>query len=285
MNEIVYLNGSFVPLSDAKISVTDYGFLFGYTLYETTRVYGGKIFRLNEHLERLKQACEKVAIPADIQGYKKAILETITRNPMPNGRMRLTTSLGAGSPALDVKSCQSPTVFIYVVPYHPFAAEVYEKGLNVTISRFRRNSQSWVPSLKAAFFMESILAKNQAKEMGFDEALLLNDKGLVAEASSSNVFVVSGGVLKTPKLGNGLLPGITRQVVLELTARLGLKYAETDIWPSELSSAEEVFISNSMLEIMPVTRIEGKAAGTGHPGQITRCLMTAYNELVKQELG
>jgi branched-chain amino acid aminotransferase len=284
MNEIVYLNGSFLPLSEAKVSVMDYGFLFGYGLYETTRVYAGKFFRLDAHLKRLEKSALALSIPVNIPQIKEAILETVRRNRFESGRARLTVTAGQGSAAPDIKSCQSPTVLCSVVQYNPFPAEIYTKGFSATIFNLRRNSQSLLPGLKSSSFVESLLAKQKAREMGVDEALMLNDKGLLAEASSSNVFVVDRGVLKTPKTGSGLLPGVTRQVVLELAIHLGLPFQESDIIPSQLASAEEVFLTNSMIEIMPVTRIEGKAVGSRRPGAITMKLSAGYGELLKEEL-
>jgi branched-chain amino acid aminotransferase len=274
MNEIVYLNGSFLPLSEAKVSVMDYGFLFGYGLYETTRVYAGKFFRLDAHLKRLEKSALALSIPVNIPQIKEAILETVRRNRFESGRARLTVTAGQGSAAPDIKSCQSPTVLCSVVQYNPFPAEIYTKGFSATIFNLRRNSQSLLPGLKSSSFVESLLAKQKAREMGVDEALMLNDKGLL----------VDRGVLKTPKTGSGLLPGVTRQVVLELAIHLGLPFQESDIIPSQLASAEEVFLTNSMIEIMPVTRIEGKAVGSRRPGAITMKLSAGYGELLKEEL-
>jgi branched-chain amino acid aminotransferase len=284
MTAIVYLNGSFLPLDEARIAVTDYGFLFGYSLYETVRTYQGRIFRLEEHLRRLAESCRAVAIQLDTTAAGEAILETVKRNPLENGRMRLTISPGRGSVALDMDSCGQPTMLITVVPYQPYASEVYAGGFKVIISGLRRNSQSVIPSLKASFFMESILAKKEAREQKADDALLLNDQGYLAEASSSNVFVVSRGVVKTPALGSGLLPGVTRQVVLESAGSLSLPCAETQIPAAELRSAEEIFITNSMLEIMPVTRLDESPVGSGQPGNLTVRLIQAYRGLLKREL-
>jgi branched-chain amino acid aminotransferase len=284
MNEIVYLNGSFLPLSEAKVSIMDYGFLFGYGLYETTRVYKGKFFRLDAHLKRLEKSALALAIPVDIPKFKEIIRETVGRNPFESGRMRLTVTLGQGSAAPDPRSCQTPTVLCTVVEYKPFPAESYARGYSAIIFNLRRNSQSPLPGMKSSSFVESILAKQKARESGVDESLMLNDKGLLAESSSSNVFIVSQGMLKTPKIGSGFLPGITRQVTVELAHHLGLPYQESDIIPSQIASADEVFITNSMIEIMPVTRLEGQAVGAGKPGPISAKLSEAYQELLKEEL-
>jgi branched-chain amino acid aminotransferase len=284
MNEIAYLNGSFLPLAEAKIPVMDYGFLFGYGLYETTRVYAGKFFRLDAHLQRLEKSAAALSLPVDIPRFKDVILETASRNPFENGRMRLTVTLGPGAAAPDPRTCHSPTVLCTVVQYQPFPPETYARGYTAIIFNLRRNSQSLLPSMKSSSFVESILAKQKARAMGVDESLMLNDKGRLAEASSSNVFIVSCGKLMSPKMGSGFLPGITRQVIIDLALNLGISHQELDISPGRLASADELFLTNSMIEIMPVTRLDGQAVGSGRPGETTQKLIIAYRELLKKEL-
>jgi branched-chain amino acid aminotransferase len=284
VNEIVYLNGAFVPLQDAKIPVLDYGFLFAYGLYETTRAYGGQFFRLEAHLQRLAKSAQALNLPVDLPHCHAIIRETVRRNPFPNSRMRLTLTAGPGAAAADLRSCSAPTLLVSVVEYQPLSAGRYAQGYSAIVGSPRRNSQSLLPTLKSSSFVESLLAKQEARQQGVDEALLLNDKGILAEASSSNVFVVSRGVLKTPRAGSGFLPGITRGVVLELAERLKLEYLESDIPPAELSTAEELFITNSMIEIMPVTTLQGRAVGAGRPGPLTLRLAAAYQALLRAEL-
>ena len=284
MDEIVYLNGSFMPLSEARVPVADYGFLFGYGLYETLRVYNGKYFRLDAHLKRLNKSAQSLSIPIEIGKIKEIILETTKRNPYDNGRTRLTLTPGPGSLLLDPNSCKNPTILCTVVEYKPLTPETYAKGYSTIIYNGRRNSQSIISGMKATCFTQSSLAKQKAHQMQADDALLLNEKGLLAEATSSNVFVVNHGVIKTPKTGGGLLPGITRQVVIELASNLGLKFKEADIRLSELKTVDEVFLTNSMFEILPVVKIEGRPIGSGKPGVITAKLATAYKLLVQTEL-
>ena len=284
MDEIVYLNGSFMPLSEARVPVTDYGFLFGYGLYETLRVYNGKYFRLDAHLKRLNKSAQTLSIPLDTGKIKEIIHETTQRNPYENGRLRLTLTLGPGNLILDHDSCTNPTILCTAVEYKPFPPETYAKGYSIIIFNGRRNSQSIISGMKATSFIESSLAKQKAHQMNAEDALLLNEKGLLAEASSSNVFVVNHGVLKTPKTGGGLLPGVTRQVVIELAGSLGLKFKEADIRLSELKTVDEVFLTNSMFEVLPVVKIDGRPVGSGKPGVITGKLAAAYKQLVQTEL-
>jgi len=285
MSEIVYLNGSLVPRSQASISALDYGFLYGYGLFETMRAYGGQVFRLDSHLRRLESSSRILELPIDTQELKGAIMDTLQANQLGDARIRITVSIGEGSMVLDPDSCGSPTILVLAAHYQPYSEEVYQRGFRAVVSSIRRNSQSPVPRLKSANFLESALAKREARRAGVDDTLFLNEKGLLAEASTSNIFLVTNGVLKTPGLDSGILPGITREVILELASKLGIKAIEQDTGLDELYQAEEAFLTNSMVEIMPLIEVDGKLIGDGRPGAVTKRLMAAYRELVRHEVG
>jgi len=170
-------------------------------------------------------------------------------------------------------------------PYQPYPEAVYQKGFSAVVSSIRRNSQSPVPRFKSANFLESILAKGEAKAAAVNDALFLDDKSLLAEASTSNIFLVTNGVLKTPGLESGILPGITREVILELALKLGIVTYEQDTGLDELYQAKEAFLTNSMTEIMPLIEVEGRPVGSSRPGSITQRLRAAYRELVRSEVG
>jgi len=280
MNEVVYLNGSLVPLDRAKISVLDYGFLYGYGLFETMRAYGGKVFLLDKHLERLDNSLEMLGIKTEGLSLKYAVMDTIRANKLTDARVRIAVSVGEGGTVPDPASCGEPTVLVVATAYKPYPDEVYEKGFRAVISSIRRNSQSPVSTLKSANYLDSLLARQEARKAGVDEALLLNDKGLLAEASMSNIFLLSGGALKTPRVESGILPGITREAVLEIAAKSGIGSTETNITQGELNNAQEAFLTNSVMEIMPLVEVDGMAIGSGSPGPVTRGLMAAYRELV-----
>ena len=280
MDELVYLDGKIIPLRDAAVSATDYGFLFGYGLFETMRTYGGSVFRLERHLSRLYACGVKLGIPIDTDGCKKAVERVLQANGLRDARVRLTASIGAGSLAPDPASCGKPTILVTAMPYVPYSQEAYEKGFCAVVSSIRRNSQSPIPAMKTANYLESLLARREAHAAGADDALLLNERGQLAEASASNVFLVSKGVAKTPRVSCGILPGITREAVLELGLQLSLKIAEEDIRLDEIHTADEAFLTNSLIEVMPLTAVSGKKLGSGNPGAITRQLMSAYKALV-----
>jgi branched-chain amino acid aminotransferase group I len=283
MEEIVFLNGAFLPVGKAAISINDYGFLYGCGIFETMRAYNGKVFRLDAHLDRLKESADRLGIPVQVASLIEQIDDTIRINRLAEARVRVYLTSGEGTAAPDIRSCQNPTLLIKAVPYTPILADVYERGFRVMISTFHRCSRSVMSGLKTANYLENLLVRKEAADSGFDDAVLLNDKGNVAEASSSNLFIVSGDILKTPNLQSGILPGITRAVVLEQAAGFGLKALEADIDPTELLSAGEVFLTNSVMELMPVTMEGDKSIGGGRPGVVTRNLMAAYRAEVLLE--
>ncbi len=284
MSEIVYLNGDLMPRSQARISVLDYGFLYGFSLFETMRAYGGRVFRLDRHLKRLLSSAEILGLPIEGLDLKGPVMATIRANRLSEARIRLTVSRGEGSMVPDPGTCSRPTVLIMAQPYRPYTEEVYQKGFSAVVSSIRRNSQSPVPRFKSANFLESILAREEAKAAAVNDALFLNDKSLLAEASTSNIFLVTNGVLKTPGLESGILPGTTREAILELAPELGINAREQDIGLDELYQAEEAFLTNVMVEIMPLTEVAGKPIGSGRAGPVTQRLMAAYKKLVRTEL-
>ena len=285
MSEIVYLNGSLVPLEDAWISVMDYGFLYGYGLFETMRAYEGKVFRLERHLERLAGSAVTLGIIVDKAVLKGAVMDTLNANSLSEARIRLTVSIGEGETVPDLSSCSQPTVLVVAGEYRPLPDEVYENGYRAIISSIRRYSQSSVSIMKSLNYLESMLARQEARVAGADEAICINEEGMLAEASTSNIFLVGDGVLKTPATASGILPGVTREAVLELAGKLRITTLEDDITLDELIQADEAFITNSVIEIMPLTEVDGKSIGSRTPGQVTRRLMGGYEEMVRGEVG
>ena len=282
MNEIVYLNGSLIPREQARISPLDYGFLYGFGLFETMRAYQGRVFLLNNHLNRLSRAAKMLGVPVKIAKLKQPVIDILRANELDDARIRITVSPGEGAVAPEPNTCKKPTVLITAVRYQPYPEKVYQKGFKAIISSIRRNSQSPLSRLKSTNYLESLLAKQETKATGADEALLLNDRGLLAEASMSNIFLVTNGTLRTPGEESGILPGITRGVIIELASKLGINAVEDEIRTEELFQAEEAFLTNSLIEVMPLAEAEWKTIGSDVPGPITKRLMTAYKQMVIQ---
>lgn len=285
MSDIVYLNGELIPINQAKISPMDYGFLYGYGLFETMRTYSGQVFRLDNHLERLSRSAEIIGIRVDIPEIKNAVLETIKANQLSEARVRITVSIGEGGMVPNPGTCNEPTILVVAGSYHTYPEDVYQKGFRAIISSIRRNSQSDLSRLKSANYLDSMLARQEARTAGVDEAICLNEKGLLAEASMSNIFLVSDRILKTPGEESGILPGITRQVVIELAGQLNIKASEQDIKPEEIFQAQESFLTNSLMEIMPLVEVNGKSINTGELGELTQRLINEYRDMVMKEVG
>jgi len=289
MDEIIYLNGQLVPRFEAKLSPFDHGFLYGYGLFETMRAYNGHIFRLDSHLTRIRCAAESIGLTHSIlttdegkQSLKAACVAMLAANNLKDARIRLTVSNGEGDMTPDPSTCSGPTVLITARNLVPLPPEKYESGFKATLSFLRRNSQSPLSRLKSTCYMENILARMAARGAGCDEAIFLNEQGFLAEGSSNNVFLVSNGELITPCFESGVLPGITRDAVLEIARTSNIKATERWVQLNELIKAQEAFVTNSILELMPLTWFEGKPIGTGKPGQLTRKLIAAYRKLVDE---
>jgi len=283
MTEIIYFNGHLVPRAEAKLSPFDHGFLYGYGLFETMRAYEGHIFRLDRHLTRLRCSAESLGLRAKLDAFdlENACVETLQANKLKDARVRLTITAGEGDMTPDLSTCSNLTVLVAARNFVPLPPERYEQGFKAALSFLRRDSQSPLSRLKCTCYVSNILARMEAKAAGCDEAIMLNELGYIAEGSTANIFLVSEGELSTPSLESGILPGITREVVLEIARDLNIKMVERQVELGELSGAEEAFVTNSIIEVMPLTRLNGEPIGTGKPGKLTRNLMAAYKELVK----
>ena len=280
MDEVVYLNGKMIEPGQAKISVFDHGFLYGFGLFETMRAYAGRLFLLEQHLNRLTKSAELLGLPIDTKELGEAARDTLNANGLREARVRITVSAGeAKVPPETGRKCK-PTLMITAEYYQPHPEETYRKGFHATISTIRRNSQSPLSRLKSANYLESLFSKEQARSRGVQEAILLNEKGFLAEASMSNIFLASDGTLITPDDDSGILPGITRDTVMELAKEMGIKVCTERISLDELFGADEVFLTNSLIEVMPLTRIEDKTLSRGQAGEITGRILAAYRGLL-----
>ncbi|OGO07340.1 MAG: hypothetical protein A2Y61_03595 [Chloroflexi bacterium RBG_13_60_13] len=271
-----------MPLSQARLSPFDYGFLYGYGLFETMRAYSGHVFRLEAHLARLRRAAQALDMSLDgIPDLSKALYDTLEANRLSNARIRLTLSGGPGEPVPDITTCREPTVLITARDYVHHSNSVYRQGFKAIVSSTRRNTHSRVSGLKSLNNLDNLLARREAKLAGADEAILLNDQGFIAEGSSTNIFLVSGNILHTPGEDCGILPGVTRAVVLELARSARIKAIEKKVALEEFAAADEAFCTSSLIEIMPITRIGEEAIGPGVPGTVTEKLTAAYRRLVE----
>jgi branched-chain amino acid aminotransferase len=286
MEEIIYLDGELIPRSRAKLSPFNHGFLYGYGLFETMRAYGGLIFRLDRHLSRLHDGAKTLGIADKLAAFdlEKACHDILKANKLAEARLRLTVTAGEGDMVPNPDTCKGVTIFIAAQKLVPPPPESYQRGYSAIISSYRRNSRSPLSSLKSTSYLENFLARQEARTSGVNEVVLLNENNLVAEGSSTNILLASEEILITPSLDSGVLLGITREAVLELAQTMGIISLVRQVEPSELSKADEAFLTSSTIEIMPLTRLDSKPIGSGKPGPLTRQLMSSYRELVAREL-
>lgn len=279
----VYLNGRIVEEEEALLPVSDRGVLFGDGLFETVRAYGGRPFRLERHLARLREGCRVLCITG-IPGDEEIgeAISLLYRENVGNGDayVRITVTGGAFDGSRTLRRSGPPNLFVVVKPLEPYPEEFYTRGVRLTVSSIRRNATSPLLRIKTNNYLESLFARHEAVEAGFHDAVFLNTYGHIAEASTSNIFLVTDETVCTPHLECGVLPGITREAVLELCQELEIP-TETGFYTlDELLSAEEAFLTMSTGEIVPVSEVEGTRLGDACPGPVTTRLTRAFRHLV-----
>jgi branched-chain amino acid aminotransferase len=287
MGSIVYLNGEFVAPENAKVSIFDFGYLFGDGIFETLRAYDGHVFRLDEHVDRFFRAARYVLIdpPVGRADLAKLCHEALERSGNRDAYLRITMSRGVGTRGIDPASCGEPTLSIVAREYTPYPAECYRDGIQTKIVSVRRVADDALsPRIKGNNYQNHILAKIELNQCGLREGFLLNSRGFVAEGTISNVFVVRRGRLSTPSLACGCLEGITRNAVLEVARdELEMPALETELTPFDLHTADECFVTNTLMEILPVVNVDGRSIGDGRPGAATLDLHRRYQALVVRE--
>lgn len=279
----VWVNGREVQRGVAHLSALDRGFTLADGVFETMRVFGGAVFRLEAHLARLRggAAVLHIPLPDDLAAQVERAAEAL-RDANGRASIRLTVSRGAGAPGLAPPADPEPTV---VVTAHaaPAADAGGERGVAAIMARGRRNERSETVGMKTLAYTESLVALAEARAAGADDAIFLDTQEHLAEATASNLFLVRGRVLFTPPLGCGVLPGITRAAVMECARARGIAVEERPLFLAELQDADEAFLTSSVRELVPVVRLDGRDVGAGRPGRLTRELARAYTELVQTE--
>jgi branched-chain amino acid aminotransferase len=286
-----YLNGSIVSEADAKISVFDHGFLYGDGVFEGIRAYNGRIFCIDEHIDRLYESAESIMIkiPLSRKEMKNAIIETVRRNDLKDAYIRPVVSRGKGALGLDPRGCAEPTIVIIVdaETRHPEdmrAKPLNKQGIKVITSAWRRNGPDVLsPRIKSTNYLNNIIAKQQANAVGAQDAVFLNEQGYVCELTGDNLFIIKNSRVITPPLWLGILDGITRREVLRVAAEQGFETAEEPLTTHDLYTSHECFCTATRIEVLPIVWIDGRQIGDGMPGPITVKLMEAYIELAKRE--
>lgn len=281
----IYISGTLYDKADAKISVYDHGLLYGDGVFEGMRIYGGKVFRLAEHLERLWNSAKAIwlEIPMTPEELAEAVRQTVAVNGITDGYVRLVVTRGEGTLGLDPNHCRVPQVIIIADTITLYPREYYEKGLHiVTVSTMRNHPAALSPRIKSLNYLNNILAKIEGMQAGCVEALMLNQKGEVAECTGDNIFLVRKGELLTPSVEAGILEGITRAVVIELAREQQIPVREVPLTKHDVYIADECFLTGSAAEIVPVTKVDSRKIGAGVPGPITLRLLDRFHEVARQ---
>src|SRR3979411_3062437 len=280
----IYIDGKFLPEADAKISVFDHGLLYGDGIFEGIRFYNGRVFRLEEHLERLWDSARSICleIPIGRGEMTEALLETIRRNDLREGYIRLIVTRGIGNLGLNPAQCKRPSVIIIASTIALYSKEVCETGLTVVTGATRRTGAAALnPAVKSLNYLNNVMARIEANLAGADEALMLNDAGNVAECTADNVFIIKRGQIFTPPITAGAFVGVERTTVFDIAAELSLKISETDITRHDVFVADECFLTGTAAELIPVIKADGRMIGNGKPGSIPTRMIGRFRELTR----
>jgi branched-chain amino acid aminotransferase len=282
----VYIDGKYYPKEKAKVSVYDHGLLYGDGVFEGIRAYNGRIFRLEEHLQRLYQSAKSVAIevPLSIDDLRQVILDTLRRNKLKDSYIRLMVTRGVGDLGLDPRKCSKATTIVITDTIKLYPAEAYENGLRIMIASTRKNSPDCLsPRVKSMNYLNNIMAKLEAIGAGMAESVMLDKNGFLTECTSENIFIVRDGKVYTPTSVVGILEGVTRSVVMEIAGGLGYDVQMAFLTPHDLYTADEAFVTGTGAELLPVVEVGGRKIGLGRPGPVTQELLRHFRELTTRE--
>lgn len=281
----IFLDGKFVPEAEAKVSVFDHGLLYGDGIFEGIRFYNGRIFRLEEHTDRLWDSARSICleIPMSKEAMNEALLETVRKNDLRDGYIRQIVTRGVGNLGLNPAQCKKPSVIIIATTIALYSPEAYRNGLTVVTCATRRTGPAQLnPAVKSLNYLNNVMARIEANLAGADEALMLNEAGNVAECTADNVFVIKKGKIFTPPIAAGALRGITRSVAFEVAETLGMEVKETDITRHDVFVADECFLTGTAAEVIPVIKADGRVIGSGKPGPITTEIIAGFRKLTRE---
>lgn len=277
--QYVYLNGEFVESDKAGVSVFDHGVLYGDGVFEGIRAYGGRVFRLGEHIDRIFAAAKAIAleIPMTKAELSAIVVATCKKNGLTDCYIRLVITRGKGNLGISPINCEKPTVFCIAAGIKLYTDEQYEKGMSVITSVQRRNKATIVdPQIKSLNYLNNILAKIEANRAGAAEAIMLNHDGIVTEATGDNIFIVKNGEILTPPVYVGILDGITRRTVIEAAKKEGIPVRETEFTLFNVYNADECFLTGTAAEAIAVTSVDGRTIGSGVQGEVTKRILAAF---------
>jgi len=281
----IYLDGEFLDQSEAKVSVFDHGLLYGDGVFEGIRFYNGRVFRMEAHMDRLWESARPICleIPISRSEMDEALLETVRRNDLRDGYIRLIVTRGVGNLGLNPAQCKRPSIIIIVSSIALYPEEVYRNGLTVvTVATRRVGPAALNPAIKSLNYLNNVLARIEANLANADEALMLNDAGYIAECTADNLFIVKRGQIMTPPITAGALRGITRSVVFDVAAELDIQISEPNLTRHDLYIADEAFLTGTAAEVIPMVKVDGRTIGDGKPGPITRRVIERFRQLTRE---
>ncbi len=284
MSRKVNLNGELVPQEEAVVSVSDHGLLYGDGVFEGSRAYGGRVFKLAEHVARLYASARSIrlAVPITPAEMTAAIEETLAANGLTDAYIRVVVTRGVGTLGLDPDKCPEPQYFIIADSIVLYPDELYRTGLAiVTVSTIRNHPAALNPRIKSLNYLNNILAKIEGKNAGVLEALMLNVEGFVAECTGDNIFIVTDKVVRTPPITAGILEGITRNTVIELAREAGYVVQEENLTQYDVYVADECFLTGTAAEVIAVVKVDGRTIGSGEPGPVTKDLLQRFRALTQ----
>ena len=277
----IWLDGQMLDESEAKISVFDHGLLYGDGIFEGIRCYNGRVFRLVEHVERLFLSARAILLdmPWTEQEVCDIVCDTIRANGLRDAYIRLVVTRGSGGLGLNPYLCKRPSMFCIAASIQLYPEEYYEKGLELITCSTRRPSHATLsPQVKSLNYLNNIMAKVECIKAGVMEGLMLNDAGTVAECTGDTVFIVKKGVVVTPKITDGALDGITRGVIFDLCDRFDVELIEDTITRYDVYTADEVFLTGTAAEVIPVVKVDDRPIGNGEPGEVFRQMLAGFRE-------
>ena len=278
-----YINGKFYEKEDAKVSVFDHGFLYGDGIFEGIRLYSGNVFKLDRHIDRLFRSAKAIMLemPYTKQEVIEAVCATCRENKLTDAYIRLVVSRGMGALGLSPRTCSNPQMVIIADQIQLYPQELYDNGLKAITVPTRRNSSAALPPMvKSLNYLNNILAKIEAQNLGYQECLLLNNEGYVAECSGDNVFIVYEGKIYTPPTACGSLSGMTRETVIEVAKEMGYELIEKPLTRYDIWTADECFRTGTAAKLIPLVELDSRVIGDGKPGKITKALLEGFNKVV-----
>jgi branched-chain amino acid aminotransferase len=284
MQLMIYIDGQYYPEAEAKVSVFDHGLLYGDGIFEGIRFYNGRVFQLREHLERLWDSARAImlTIPLTMEEMEAATLETVRKNELRDGYIRLLVTRGKGNLGLSPDRCPKASVIIIAATIQLYPPEAYERGMVVVTCATRRVAPGALsPAVKSLNYLNNIMAKIEANLAKADEGLMLNEEGYVAECTGDNVFIVKRGEIFTPPVYAGSLRGITWQAVLDIAAELGLKVTVQQLTRYDLYTADEFFLTGTAAEVIAAVKLDDRPIGNGRPGPVTNRVIARFRELTQ----